>query len=149
MDLGLSGRQAIVCGSSRGLGFACAASLAREGAVVVMNGRDGHVLNAATRQVEALAPGRVSGVVADVTTDAGRGALVDACSDPDILVTNAKGPGAGDFRDWDRDAWIEALDANMLAPSALIRATIDGMCARGFGRIVNITSAAVKAPIAE
>ena len=148
MDLGLSGRHAIVCGSSRGLGFACAASLAREGAAVVMNGRDGRALDAAVRKVEVLAPGRVRGVVADVTTDAGRGALVGACPEPDILVTNAKGPGAGDFREWDRDAWIEALDANMLAPIALIRATIDGMCTRGFGRIVNITSSAVKAPIA-
>jgi len=148
MDLELGGRRAIVCASSKGLGKACALSLAREGASVVMNGRTQATLDAALAEARAAARGEVRAVCADITTEAGREAVLAACPEPDILVTNAGGPPPGDFREWDREAWIAALDANMLTPIALIRATVDGMIARGFGRIVNITSSAVKAPIA-
>jgi 3-oxoacyl-[acyl-carrier protein] reductase len=147
MDLGIKGRNAIVCASSKGLGKACALSLAREGANVTMNARTKDVLEAAAQEIRAATGVRVTAVAGDVTTEAGRAALLAACPSPDILVNNAGGPPPGDFREWDRDAWIRAVDANMLAPIFLIKATVDGMIARGFGRIVNITSSAVKHPI--
>lgn len=148
MDLDIAGKRAIVCASSKGLGKACAMSLAREGVHVVMNGRTADVLEAAAEEVRSACDGRVEAVCCDVTTEAGRSELLSACPDPDILVNNAGGPPAGDFRDWDLEAWRAALNANMLTPIEMIRATVDGMGARGFGRIVNITSSAVKAPIA-
>ena len=148
MDLGISGRRALVCGASRGLGFACARSLAREGVAVTIVARRPDVLAEAADMIRASTGSGVEAIAADITTDVGRKAALEACPDPDILVTNAGGPPPGDFRNWERDDWIRAVDANMLTPIALIKATIDGMMDRGFGRIVNITSGAVKAPIA-
>ncbi len=148
MDLGITGRQALVCAASKGLGYACAEALVREGVDVTIAGRTPGPLEEAVSRLRALGGGTVQGIVADVTTDTGRAALLAACPEPDILVNNAGGPPPGDFRDWSREDWIKALDANMLTPISLIRATLDGMSARGFGRIVNITSSAVKAPIA-
>ena len=147
MDLAISGKKAIVCASSRGLGKACALSLVREGVDVVMNGRISEVLQATVDEARSMGAGSVRGVCADITTEAGRAAVLEACPAPDILVNNAGGPPPGDFRDWDRGAWIDALDANMITPIELIRATVDGMSERGFGRIINITSSSVKAPI--
>jgi 3-oxoacyl-[acyl-carrier protein] reductase len=147
MNLGIKGRNAIVCAASKGLGKACAASLAREGVDVTMMARTKDVLEAAAREIRDATGVRVTAVAGDVTTDAGRAALLAACPEPDILVNNAGGPPPGDFREWDRDAWVKALDANMITPILLIKATVDGMLTRRFGRIVNITSAAVKQPI--
>ncbi len=147
MDLGLKGRSAIVCGASRGLGRACTESLAREGVNVVMAARRPDVLERAAKEIRAATGAAIKTAPVDVTTPEGRSVLLSMLPDPDILVTNAGGPPPGDFRDWDRAAWIKALDANMLAPIELIKATVDQMIARRFGRIVNITSAAVKAPI--
>ena len=148
MELGIAGRKAIVCASSRGLGKGCAMALAREGVEVVVNGTTAETLEATAREIRAATGATITPILADVATAEGRAALMSACPDPDILVNNAGGPPAGGFRDWTRDDWIKALDANMLAPIELIKATIDGMIARRFGRIVNITSGAVKAPIA-
>lgn len=166
MDLGIAGKWALVCGASKGLGYGCALSLVREGVHVVINARNAEALDqAATRLIaectsQARAKGlkesdiqmpQVLAVAADITTPAGREAVFSVAGGPgrdfDIVVTNAGGPPTGDFRDWNRDAWIKAVDANMLTPIELIQATVDGMAARGFGRIVNITSSAVKAPI--
>lgn len=148
MDLGLSGKTAIVCASSKGLGLGCALALAEEGAHVVLNGRNADSLAAAETAVRALgASGTITTVAADVTTPEGRDALLAAAPAPDILVNNAAGPPPGDFRDWSQDDWMKALNANLYSPVALIEATIDGMIERRFGRIINITSAAVKAPI--
>ncbi|HSS66679.1 MAG TPA: SDR family oxidoreductase [Gammaproteobacteria bacterium] len=147
MDLKLEGKRAIVCASSKGLGKACATSLAREGAHIVMNGRTESTLEEAAEEVRRVAGGRVDAICCDVTTEEGRAMLLEACPHPDILVNNAGGPPAGDFREWGLEEWHAALNANMLTPIELIRATIDGMCQRGFGRVVNITSSAVKAPI--
>jgi 3-oxoacyl-[acyl-carrier protein] reductase len=147
MNLGIAGRSALVCASSKGLGRACAVSLAREGAVVTLVARGAEALEATAHDIRRETGARVLTVAADITTHEGRAAVLAVCGEPDILVTNAGGPKPGDFRDWDRDAWIAALDANMLTPIALIKATLDAMLARRFGRIVNITSAAVKAPI--
>ncbi len=147
MDLGISGRSALVCASSKGLGRACAISLAREGARLTLVARGTDALEQTAAAIRSSTGAEVVTVAADVTTEAGRAAVLAACPQPDILVTNAGGPKPGDFRDWDRAAWIAALDANMLTPIALIKATVDGMMARRFGRIVNITSGAVKAPI--
>lgn len=147
MDLGLTGRTALVCGASKGLGFGCAQSLAREGVAVTLVARGADALEAAAEALRQATGAAVATVAADITTPQGRAAALAACPAPDIVVTNAGGPPPGDFRDWNRDTWIAALDANMLAPIALIQATVDGMIARRFGRIVNITSAAVKAPI--
>lgn len=147
MDLGIEGRRALVCASSKGLGRACALSLAREGAQVIMLARGREALEAAADDIRRQTGAQVTAVVADITTEAGRAAALGACPDPDILVTNAGGPKPGDFREWSRDDWIAALDANMLTPIELIRATIDTMIERRWGRIVNITSAAVKMPI--
>jgi 3-oxoacyl-[acyl-carrier protein] reductase len=148
MDLGIRGRRAIVCASSRGLGRACAESLAREGVHVTLNGRDGDSLEAAAAELRAAHRVDVTAVQGDVGEDATRDALLATCPEPDILVNNNGGPPPGRFQDWDRDAWIAALDANMLAPVLMIRGVIDGMVERRFGRIVNITSAMVKTPLA-
>ncbi len=147
MDLGINGKRAIVCGASKGLGRACAESLAREGVDVTICARSQAVLDETALAINALGGGRAVAVACDIATDAGRAAVLAACPEPDILVNNAGGPPPGDFRDWERDDWIKALDANMLAAIFLIKATLDGMIERGFGRIVNITSGAVKAPI--
>jgi 3-oxoacyl-[acyl-carrier protein] reductase len=152
MDLGIKGKWALVCGASKGLGLGCAQALAAEGVNVVMVARGREVLEASAAALRAAAPGvQVIAVAADITTPEGRAAAFAAAGGPgtafDIVVTNAGGPPPGDFRSWDREAWIKAVDANMLTPIELIKATVDGMAARGFGRIVNITSSAVKAPI--
>src|SRR5450830_38420 len=147
MDLGIKGRNAIVCASSNGLGRACAFSLAREGVNVVMIARGKDVLEVAAEEIRAATGVTVTTIAADITTPQGRALALSACPHPDILVTNAGGPKPGDFRDWEREHWIAALDANMLTPIALIKATLDSMIARRFGRIINITSGAVKAPI--
>jgi 3-oxoacyl-[acyl-carrier protein] reductase len=148
MDLGIAGKWALVGGASKGLGYGCAQALAREGVNVVIVARGAEALQAAATRLKAEAPGvQVIAVPVDITTPAGREAIFAQRKDFDIVVTNAGGPPPGDFRDWDRDAWIKAVDANMLTPIELIKATVDGMAARGYGRIVNITSSAVKAPI--
>ena len=148
MDLGIEGKWALVCAASKGLGKGCAQALVGEGVNVVITARGEAALQATAAELMALAPGvRVVAVVGDITTPEGRAAALAAAPQVDILINNAGGPPPGDFRDWDRDAWIKALDANMLTPIELIKATVDGMAARGFGRVVNITSAAVKAPI--
>ena len=147
MDLGIHGRKALVCGASAGLGLACATALAQEGVDVTLVARQQARLEAAASHLRESALDIVSSVVADVTTDEGRAKILAAGADFDIVITNAGGPPPGDFRDWDREVWIRALEANMLAPIELIKATVDGMMARKFGRIINITSSAVKAPI--
>ncbi len=148
MDLGIKGRKAIVCAASRGLGRACALSLASNGADVTIVARTPGPLEQAAGEIRAATGATVTAVAADITTPDGRDLTLAACPQPDILVNNAGGPPPGDFRDWSREDWIKALDANMLTAIALIRATVDGMIERRFGRIVNITSSAVKAPIA-
>jgi 3-oxoacyl-[acyl-carrier protein] reductase len=151
MDLGLKGKWALVCGASKGLGLGCAQALVQEGVNVLMVARGAEVLAQAATNLIATHAGSTGASVLfcaqDITTEAGRAAVFAMRSDFDIVVTNAGGPPTGNFRDWDRDTWIKAVDANMLTPIALIKATVDGMAARGFGRIVNITSSAVKAPI--
>ena len=163
MDLGIAGKWALVCGASKGLGLGCAQALVREGVNVVINARNADVLAQSAAKLIADSAIQISAggqkhpqpvvlaVAADITTAQGREAVFAAAGGPgrdfDIVVTNAGGPPPGDFRDWDRDAWIKAVDANMLTPIELIKATVDGMAARGFGRVVNITSSAVKAPI--
>jgi 3-oxoacyl-[acyl-carrier protein] reductase len=153
MDLGLAGKWALVGGASKGLGWGCARALAHEGVNVVMVARGAQVLSATVAKLQAeVGPGvKLIAVAQDITTVAGRDAVFTVAGGPgknfDIVVTNAGGPPPGDFRDWDRDAWIKAIDANMLTPIDLIKATVDGMAARGFGRIVNITSSSVKSPI--
>jgi 3-oxoacyl-[acyl-carrier protein] reductase len=146
MDLGIKGLSAIVCASSQGLGKGCAIALAREGVSLTINGRNPVRLEDAAAEIRRETGARVRTVPADVTTDIGRTAILDACPNPDILINNAGGPPPGDFRNADRDAWISAVDANMLAPIFLIRAVVDGMVTRGFGRIVNITTSGVKNP---
>jgi len=149
MDLGIAGKRALVCAASKGLGRACALALAREGVSVTIVARGQEALQATLTELQKIGAGDAAhqAVAADITTPAGRAAALEICPDPDILVTNAGGPPPGDFRDWTREDWLAALDANMLTPIELIKATIDGMITRRFGRIVNITSAAVKAPI--
>ena len=152
MDLGIKGKWALVGGASKGLGWGCARALALEGVNVVMVARGAEVLNQAVTDLQKEVPGvKLLPMAADITTEAGRAALFSVASGPgkdfDIVVTNAGGPPPGDFRSWDREAWIKALDANMLTPIEIIKATVDGMAARGFGRIVNITSSSVKSPI--
>lgn len=143
MDLGIKGRKAIVCGSSRGLGRGCAEALAAEGCDILINGIDEDRLMQAASDIEAATGARVIPVAADVTTSQGRDRLLAAMPDPDILVTNAAGPPPSDFRHIDMAALHAGIDKNMAAPIALIQAVIDGMVARGWGRIVNITSASV------
>jgi 3-oxoacyl-[acyl-carrier protein] reductase len=147
MDLGIAGKWALVCAASKGLGKGCAAALAQEGANVVITARGAEALEATAAELRALGRGEVRTVVGDITSEAGRVAALAACPQVDILVNNAGGPPPGDFRSWDRDAWIKAIDANMLTPIELMKATVDAMAGRGYGRVVNITSAAVKAPI--
>ena len=149
MDLGIRGRTALVCAASKGLGKGCAVSLAREGVNLVITARGAAALDATAAEIKKLFGVHVTAVAGDITTQEGRQAALAACPAPDILVTNAGGPPPGDFRAWDRDAWIKALDANMIAPILLIRAVVDAMIAKRFGRIVNITSGAVKHPIPE
>ncbi len=151
MDLGIAGKWALVCGSSKGLGLGCAKALVQEGVNVLMVARGLEQLqSSATTLIASYAYSTGASVLfcaQDITTEAGRAAVLAMRRDFDIVVTNAGGPPTGDFRDWDRDAWIKAVDANMLTPIELIKATVDGMAQRGFGRIVNITSSSVKAPI--
>ena len=151
MNLGIKGKWALVCGASKGLGLGCAEALVGEGVNVLIVARGAEVLQQAATQLVAACPddsrASVLFVAADITTVEGRAAVFAVRKDFDIVITNAGGPPPGDFRNWDRDAWIKAIDANMLTPIELIKATVDGMALRGFGRIVNITSSAVKAPI--
>jgi len=147
MDTGLRGKSALVCAASKGLGRACAMALAMEGVNVTITARGAETLEATAAEIRAATGVTVTTVAGDITTEAGRATALAACPAPDILVNNAGGPPPGDFRNWERDDWIAAIDANMLTPIFLIRAVVDGMAARGFGRIVNITSASVKSPI--
>jgi len=147
MDLGIKGRRAIVCASSKGLGLACAQQLAREGVDIVMIARGQEALEAAAQIIRDETGVNVTTVAADITAPEGREKVLAVCPDPDILVTNAGGPKPGNFREWSREDWISAVDANMLTPIEMIRATVDKMIERKFGRIVNITSASVKMPI--
>ena len=147
MDLGIAGRKAIVCAASKGLGRACAMSLGREGVELVINARTAETLEATAEDIRKETGAKVTAVACDITTDVGREAVLAACPQPDILVNNAGGPPPGNFRDWNRDDWVAAIDANMLTPIFLIKATVDGMIEREFGRVINVTSAAVKTPI--
>src|SRR5262249_29441033 len=146
MDLGIRDRKALLVGSSRGLGKACALAVAREGVHVTLVARTRDVLECTAAEMRDATGARVTTVVADITTAEGRAAALAACPEPDILLNNADGPTPGDFRKWTRDDWIAALDAMMLAPIEMMRATVDGMMARRFGRIVNIASRSVKIP---
>ena len=148
MQLGLDGRYAIVCASSMGLGKACATALAREGCSVVINGRDGQRLRAAVADIKTVAKAAVAGVAADINTEEGRRKLIAACPAADILVNNNGGPPPGSFETWSEADWLDALNANLLAPVFMIKALLPGMRARQFGRIVNVTSARVKTPTA-
>ncbi|HEY4373158.1 MAG TPA: SDR family NAD(P)-dependent oxidoreductase [Burkholderiales bacterium] len=148
MDMGIKGKTALVCAASKGLGRGCALALAAEGVDLVITARGKEALEATAAEIRKLHGVKVTTVAGDITTPEGRAAALAANPNPDILVNNAGGPPPGDFRNWDRDTWIKALDANMLTPIELIKATVDGMIARKFGRIVNITSGSVKAPIA-
>ena len=149
MDMGIKGKTALVCAASKGLGKGCAQALAKEGVNLVITARGKEALEATADEIRKSAGVKVTAVAGDITTPEGRAAALAACPSPDILVNNAGGPPPGDFRSWSREDWIKALDANMLAPIELIKATVDGMIARKFGRIVNITSGAVKMPIPE
>jgi 3-oxoacyl-[acyl-carrier protein] reductase len=149
VDLGIRGKTALVCGASKGLGRGCATSLAREGCRVTLVARERGALEKTAEEIRAATGATVATVAADITSDEGRAAALAACPQPDILVTNAGGPPPGDFRKFAREDWLRAVNANMLTPIELIRATVDGMLSRRFGRIVNITSSAVKAPIGE
>lgn len=148
MELGIAGKRALVCASSRGLGRGCALALAQAGVHVVMNGRNGEALTEAAESVAAETGMETTAVAADITTEEGRGAVLDVAGDVDILVTNAGGPPPGMWHHWTRDDFIAALDANMLSPIALMTALLPQMTDRGWGRVVNITSQSVKAPIA-
>src|SRR3954447_2598322 len=147
MDLGIAGRRAIVCAASKGLGKACAAALAREGVKLVIVARTPGPLEATAEEIRKGTGAEVTPVAADIATDAGRAAALAACPNPDILINNAGGPPPGDFRQWSRDDWLKAIDANMLTPIMVIRAVLDGMVERRFGPIVNTASTAVKIPI--
>jgi 3-oxoacyl-[acyl-carrier protein] reductase len=148
MDLGIKGKWALVCAASKGLGRGCAEALADEGVHLVITARGAEALEATAAALrQRPGAGEVHTVAGDITTPEGRAAALAACPQVDILINNAGGPPPGDFRQWDREAWLKAIDANMLTPIELIKAVIDPMAERGFGRIVNITSGAVKAPI--
>ena len=149
MDLGIRGKTALVCAGSKGLGMGCAMALAREGVNLVITARGKEALEATAEAIRKAHGVKVSTVVGDITTSEGRAAALAACPAPDILINNAGGPPPGDFREWDRDAWIKALDGNMITPILLIRAVVDKMIEKRFGRIINITSGAVKNPIPE
>ena len=148
MDLGISGRTAIICAASKGLGKACALQLAREGVNVVITARTKADLEATAAEIAKVSNVKVTIVPGDVTTDEGRAAILSACPNPDILITNAGGPPPGDFKDFSLDDWRKAVEWNMITPIALIKATVYGMMDRKWGRILNITSQSVKAPIA-
>src|SRR5918996_3214972 len=147
MDLGIAGKKALVCAASKGLGRGCALALAANGAAVTITARTKVALEAAADQIARETGAVVDIVVGDITTREGRAATLAACPEPDILVNNAGGPPHGDFRDWTEEHWQKAVNGNMITPIMLIKATVDGMCARKFGRIVNITSGSVKSPI--
>jgi len=149
MDLGIKGKNALVCAASKGLGKGCAMALAREGVNVVITARGKEALEATAEEIRKATGAKVVAVAGDITTEEGRKAALAACPGVDILVNNAGGPPPGDFRNWSREDWIKAVDANMLTPIELIKATIDGMIAKKFGRVINITSGAVKMPIPE
>ena len=149
MDLGIKGKSALVCGASRGLGKACAFALAREGAGLTIIARTRDVLESTAAEISQSTGIPVNAVAADLTTPDGRAAAVGACTAPDILINNSQGPLPGDFRKWSREDWIAALDDMMLGPIEMMRLTVDGMTARGFGRIINIVSRSVKVPQAE
>ncbi len=148
MDLGIRGKRALVCASSKGLGFGCASALAGAGVDLVINGRGGDALDAAAKALRDAHGVCVTAIAADITSESGRAQVLEAAGDVDILVTNAGGPPPGMWSDWDRDDFIKALDANMLTPIALMKALLPAMIDRGWGRVVNITSQSVKAPIA-
>lgn len=147
MDLGIKGRTAIICAASKGLGRGCAFALAREGVSLVISARGAEALEATAAAIRAETGAKVTTVQGDVTTEAGRAALLAACPDPDILITNAGGPPQGEFSQFELDDWRRAIEANMLTPIALIRAVLPQMTARRFGRVLNITSYSVKMPI--
>lgn len=147
MDLGISGKKALVCAASKGLGRACAMHLAREGADVTITARDALALEDTAAQIRKQTGAEVSIAPGDIATEQGRAVALKACPQPDILIANCGGPPPGDFRTFTRDDWIKAFDGNMLSSIELIKATVDGMMQRKFGRIINITSAAVKNPI--
>jgi 3-oxoacyl-[acyl-carrier protein] reductase len=146
MDLGIEGRTALVCGSSRGLGRACAEALAREGVNVILNGRNPEMLKETASQIRAVARSDVRTIAADIGTEEGQDAILAACGSPDILINNNGGPKTGFLADVDRTSWLEALESNMVAPLLLIRALLPGMKQRRFGRVINITSAMVTTP---
>ncbi len=148
MDLGIRGRRAIVCASSRGLGKACALALAEAGVSLVINGREPVTLSKAAEDIGLATGADVTPVAADVSTHEGQAALLAACPEPDILINNNAGPPFRDFRALDREAMLTGVTMNMVTPIELIQAVIDGMAARGFGRIVNVTSIGVKMPLA-
>lgn len=147
MELGIAGKNALVCAASKGLGRGCAMALAAEGAKVTILARQQKVLEQTAAEIRAHTGAEVTTVVADITTEAGREKALAACPFPDILVNNAGGPPPGDFRDWRQQHWFDAVNGNMYTPIDMIRRTLDGMLERGFGRIINITSVAVKQPI--
>ena len=147
MDLGIAGRKAIVCAASMGLGRGCALALARNGVDVFITARTERILDEAAAEIASATGAKVTAVAGDITTREGRAAVLEACPEPDILINNAGGPPPGDFRDWDEDDWIKACNANMITAIMLIKAVVDDMIGRRFGRIVNITSSSVKAPI--
>jgi 3-oxoacyl-[acyl-carrier protein] reductase len=149
MDLGIKDRKAIVCAASKGLGKACAMSLAKNGVDLVINSRTASDLEATAAEIRAATGRAVTAVAADLTTPEGRAKVLAACPAPDILVNNAGGPPRGDFREWGEAEWMKAVNGNMITPIMLIKAVVDGMIARKFGRIVNITSGSVKSPIPE
>jgi len=146
MDLGIEGRTALVCGASKGLGRACAEALAAEGVRLVITGRDRESLERAAHELRERHGVTVQTAAGDITTEEGRRAALAVCPQPDILVNNAGGPPVGNWRNFDREQWLAAADANMVSAILMIRAVIDPMAERGFGRIVNITSAMVKMP---
>jgi len=148
MELGIKGKTAIVCASSKGLGLGCARALAEAGVNLVMNARGAEVLEAAAEAIRKDFGVSVQTIAADITSEEGRNAVLGAAGDVDILVNNAGGPPPGLWSDWSRDDFIKALDANMLTPIAMMQAVLPGMMNRGWGRVVNITSQSVKAPIA-
>lgn len=148
MDLGIAGKRALVCASSKGLGLGCAEALAEAGVNLVMNARGAEALEASAQAIRDRYGVEVSTVAADIATSDGQASVIKAADGADILVNNAGGPPPGMWSDWDRDDFIKALDANMLAPIALMKALMPGMIDRGWGRVVNITSQSVRAPIA-
>jgi 3-oxoacyl-[acyl-carrier protein] reductase len=147
MDFGIAGKKALVCAASKGLGKGCAVALAREGVELTILARGKEALEATAAEIRKATGAKVQTVAVDITTAEGRTAALAACPQPDILVNNAGGPPIGDFRDWDEHVWQQAVNANMITPIMLIRATVDGMIGRKWGRIVNVTSRSVKAPL--